>query len=300
MDESDEIYEGMTKMSWDEIGGMPFEKNRNFEFWLHELITLIESALSSSELLAVRESLAIGTLKRRDFNAMCIKSLDGWHAIVINYGLFMYLNLFSRLSEAVRDPACVTYCDFGNKATLKSADYQGYLEYTVQQYAEHRTVYGPKIKLNKDGALMVGVHLLIGELLVLGHELGHFLNGDLEDKNNLEPHHEFTDVQMLVEDKDRVIEMRADIKGYALMKDCMEKNMPETAKQAMLFNGLMSFMDAMYFVTLDKGRSHPTTIERTVGIAKHFYGQRIADIAARSFEDREATFQLFGELTRLG
>ena len=301
-DRSDKGFDRMTKEALRQHGATISDDNFfefKFEPVMDDLTSTLMSALSPSELLKTRQLLAIGALESNEFNAMCIRSQDGWYAIVINYGLFMYLNMYFKLQAAFTNPKAVVYCNPGKVENLVSADYKRYFEHLVEQYQRYGAACGPKIKLNEGSTFTCGLQLLSAELFVLGHELGHFLNGDLEDEANLEPHPKLRDVRILVQDRDREIENQADITGYRLLKEGLKTRFPKiqhTELDNYVFGLVMNVMDALYFVTSDQGNSHPTSIERMVSIARHYYGERIAELVSRSFKDQAIMTQLFGEL----
>jgi hypothetical protein len=242
--------------------------------------------------------LAIGALEHADFNARCFRSHDGWYAIVINYGLFIYLNTYFKLQAAIRDPKVVVYCDRGIVKSLKAADYHNYFDHFVNEYRLHGFSSGPKIKLDGGTSVIHGLLLLTGELLVLGHELGHFLNGDLENEDTLRRDDRLLNGRMLVQDSHREMEARADITGYGIVREALKPRLPDYGRDAFIFGTLLDVMDAMYFVTLDRQTLHPTSIERAIRIAKHFYGEKIADLVAQSFEQPAVIKQVIAELTR--
>jgi len=259
---------------------------RNYAPVIDFLVNKILLTLPESLRQRVTSSVAIGALHTGEVNAMCVKSPDKKYAILMNYGTMNLLHKYYKLMFGSFDPRAVTYCNRKDATELTTDDLRAYAKELIQSYTAHRVPYGAMIKLDPASPLAVSdaMFLTVSELFIICHELGHFLNGDLDRDENFSLLNRDSWLKRFNDNKKLDVEYKADITGYKLLEQILEKQLGLQDKRFTLLS-VMTLFDVLYLISGGKSSSHPNPLNRTLNISEHFYGAQLTEAIKQSYDD---------------
>jgi hypothetical protein len=142
----------------------------------------ILNALEKSVRDVTKPCIAAGVVENGKANAFIVKSPDGKYAIIFNSGLGIFLHKLFKITSGCVEPQSVTYCNRKSANLLTRGDMRAYLDEYINYYRENGVPRGPLIKLTQKASATAALQLNASELFILCHELGHFLNGDLDNE----------------------------------------------------------------------------------------------------------------------
>ncbi|MFV1884639.1 MAG: hypothetical protein ACMZ7B_09140 [Balneola sp.] len=224
--------------------------------YVNDLIPLLSKKQSSQ----IGKNISIGSVNSNNINAVCTTDGNGNYAVVVNSSIFKYLHKFGKILLALPNPSIITYCNRKNFKELTQNDLQKYLIELPKIYFAVNEPKGPMIHL-KDEFTFVHIKILeIAEKFIIGHELGHYFCGHLDDKSNTEIY--LNDLEKL-KNNNHKIEFEADDFGLNLINDKRNKFKTELIELAikLLFFGLDSLNPYA-------SESHPASIERMERLLK--------------------------------
>ena len=237
-------------------------------------------------------NIALGMLDTGEANDAIYKSQDGKYAILLNTGLMLLLNKFSKLIIAWNDPRLVTYCNRKPAKDLTVTELRGYLPELIETYKQHGVPYGARLKLQSSVAGRQSSLLHLSELFIVCHELGHFLNGDLEDEANFCAVEGKPGLKRFEENKDHAIEYAADATGFGLLKDVL-KILPNGSTPQNGLLAIINLFNLFYLLTDGDSHSHPNPRSRSVNIGRTYFGEEFADKLQKSYDDPTLLRSLF-------
>jgi len=265
------------------------KQNRAYDVLIKELRNDIFAIMTSDMRDKINSNVAIGALDTGEANAIIVRSLDWKFAILINYGLMTLLNKYLKLTCAKANPRLVIYCNRKEASKLSSADLQQYLEELIENYKLYSGPYGPMIKLaeSNQGMATVGLHLYLAELFIICHELGHYLNGDLNNVANFSAYRELDWVHKFTGKPGHQKEHRADLTGYELLQKIVKKNNPQLPRHVLLQSIVLlcTLLSLIYGDELSY--SHPSPTDRVLYIAENYYGHDFAENLRKGYEQPE-------------
>ncbi len=242
--------------------------------------------LDAKEVKIIKEKIAIGNAKIDSVRARLVK--DGnFYVIIFDFGLYIYLNKNLKLLYASQQPEDVIYCNRLEKDQFSKSIFREYRDELCQIYKGARRVMGAMILL-KPEVTLVGFQLYFIELFILCHELGHFFNGDLEDKNQTIPLSDNSDSQVLRDEYSQKKEFDADIKGFHLvLRILIKKN--ESGKSfihpQLILNTLIINFNILAELAPKESSTHPYPLNRLLHIIDVYYGQDAADFILKTYEE---------------
>jgi hypothetical protein len=231
--------------------------------------------------LDVTERCAIGPLANPSVNARCFRSAEGHYAIVLHHGLMALLHKHSKLLTAAVRPASVMYCNRQDPSTLTPETLVAWTEELGPIYRKFREVKGALVKLDLEASKVSTTMLTLGEAFVLGHEIGHFVAGHLEDESRFVadghfPWREFAPPNALHED-----EFEADRHGFDAMSDSFE-----SVPKPLLLGAVVSTFDALRLAGAGAAsNSHPSAMDRVHGLVEHNFSVETAALVRRWVDD---------------
>jgi hypothetical protein len=240
----------------------------------------------------VLPNVVLGVLDTGEANAAIYKSHDAKYAILLNTGLLLLLNKFAKLIVAWQDTSVVAYCNRKPAAELTLDELQSYLPELVATYKQYGAPYGALLKLNPSAIGRQSTLLHLSELFVVCHELGHFLNGDLENEELFCAVDGKPELRRFEENRDHAIEYAADATGFALLQDVL-KPTTEGFRPEYGLLGIINLFNLFYLLTEGESLSHPNPRARTVRLARHFFGDTFAKTLEDSFADPQLLRSLF-------
>jgi|GEM_PF-1244764 len=259
------------------------------------LSRVILPSLNSSTRSTIEGSIAVGSLDCREVNAIITVSNDSKYAILINTGLMLFLNKYYKLVFAEVNPKYVVYCDRGSPDMLGSSDYKSYRSELVHNYVKHKLPKGALVKLESSITARSGIALVVSEVFVICHELGHFLNGDLEDGGNLTPFLPDGSAMTLGENLAHAKEFSADHTGFDLLRQVAVKLFRDKPLDIQLLLAVGCLFDALIEIGQSESNSHPDPIDRVSNLAQRFFGLGVARTIRESYYSNSALEQLVAE-----
>lgn len=237
----------------------------------------------------ISSNVAIGALNTGEANAIIVRSDCKKFAILVNYGLMVLLNKFLKLTVAKGNPKLVTYCNRKEASELSAEDLQQYLDDLTWAYATFSAPYGPLIKLKESNESLGTVvhHLRMAELFIICHELGHFLNGDLDKDENFSAYLNLDWVKKFTGTSGHEQEHNADTTGYDLLRRVVTIDYPHLPERTplqsiVLLSCLLSLIHGD-----EPSPSHPSPTERVLYIARTFFGTEFTEELKKGYEQPE-------------
>ncbi|MBA4020283.1 MAG: hypothetical protein C0483_24240 [Pirellula sp.] len=252
----------------------------------------VYGSLAADMAARIVPNIAVGILDTGEANAAIFKSPDGKYAILLNNGLLLLLNKFVKLMIAWEDPGRVIYCNRKPAEELTVGELREFLPELVETYKQYGAPHGAMLKL---APYVVGrqsslLHLM--ELFIVCHELGHFLNGDLDNESDFCVVEDRPWLRKFEENKDHAIEYAADATGFQLLQTVLQA-IPGNFSPLNGLQAIILLFNLFFLLTEDESPSHPNPRTRSVRIARQFFGESFADALESSYENPELLRALF-------
>lgn len=244
---------------------------RDFTVHIEMLFKYIKDSLDARDLALVNESIAFGVIDNTYCNALCIKSPDNKFAILLYEGLMLLLNKYQKLLTAAHFPEKVLSCNRGSPSDLKSEDYRNFANELIDNYKNWGAAYGAMVHIDLNMYANLGCYLILQELFVLCHELGHFFNGDLNDDNNFYYLSRY-DWKIFDNNKDHLMELKADLRGFSLFEKAV-RNIFKELQRNYLIDVICSLFLLLGLINSNPSSSHPAPLDRLMNILKYFVGE---------------------------
>jgi hypothetical protein len=208
-----------------------------------------------------------------NFNASCFKIKgEKFIAVVFNSNLFELLNKWAKYHLAVNFPSAVYYENGENSPSHDSIYYKEKVVALKKSFCNEEDISSydlmldPKNLFVKDRYFYI---LYVSELFVLGHELGHIINGDVSDEKNynLQDNRQMIGKSALEHEK----EFNADLVGFKLVLSVLEDKMAEI-DNLVLMSIISSLFDFMSYLGATSSYSHPDPLIRNLRLIEQVYG----------------------------
>ncbi|PXX98808.1 hypothetical protein DF185_15640 [Marinifilum breve] len=274
------------------------EKYKNYKVEDDHLVTDLFNDVLSILTPTERDSLtnvAFGKIYNTKMNAFCAKSQDGLdnYCIVINEGLLMLLHKYGKLAVARENPENVSFCNRGKTSDFTSETYESWANELINNYKYYKAPVGAMLKLKPEGTAQHAFSLHFQELFVLCHELGHFLNKDLENKENL-TYLIASEAEVIEENKYHQIEFNADLYAFDLVSRVAKHKYNINSKYILPF--IIILFDTMAMINPNQGKKHPGAINRIMNIVENHWGKDIADEYLKTYEDVTTINDFFNKI----
>jgi hypothetical protein len=136
-----------------------------------------------------------------------------------------------------------------------------------------------KLELDQLTSESATLMLTLAEAFVLGHEIGHFLAGHLEDESRLVAHDRNPRLEFYAENSRHQDEFEADIYGFEVMRDYFEFEVPKS----MLLGALVSTFEALSLAGAgSESASHPSAHDRIRNVADAYFSADTTELVRRS------------------
>ena len=270
----DHEFDTLTKKKLKEVG-IDFPKVSQRIELLNNLISdqFNDILLSQERIISNKISLHIsaGVLETGEVNAFIAKGSKNIYAILMNSGLMTLLNKSIKLWVGSTDLKNIEYCNRKLPNELTYDDIKAMLFELFDNYVDTKIPRGAMIKL-KDKALGIySTTLHLSEAFVICHEIGHYLNGDLNETNSFVPIKSMPGLEKYDEGENHEKEFNADITGYRLFDKYVNKHHSEIDTNTRIF-AVICVMDLIGAISRDPSRTHPEAKQRTLNIIKKNYG----------------------------
>lgn len=257
----------------------------------------VNAALPPKHRESLGNAIAVGSLDQITVNALCIRSPEGFVAIVVNRGLLTFLNKISKLQVASAAEGSVLYCNRGPAQDITPAIASQWFLETCEHYRDTGKPLGPQIHLTPDATLRHNQQLHLWEIFVVAHELGHVISGHLEEGDTCRPSPTFGMLETYMENESHIQEVEADVVAYRLLRrhaQSMEGVKQELIDQQLLAAVTLLF-DLLFLIGAGDSKSHPNPLDRLCNIVAEVYGEDVAERLAKTYETRGLVKSFFSE-----
>lgn len=227
----------------------------------------ILASQSAEEKERIEQCLAIGSVDTGELTAFIAKGGVNIYCIVLSSGLMMLIHKSIKLIVASILPEEVIYCSGQDPSQFSARDYWLMYEEMVDIYGKTGFPRGALVKFGEK-ALLVSTPLLhLAESFVICHEIAHLLNNDVEDESEFVEVCNDSRLMKYIEDKDHAKELKADVTGYRLLSNYLNKAFPEMNSKVHMM-GIVTIMDVLASIGITESHSHPSPKDRVVNIAE--------------------------------
>jgi hypothetical protein len=251
---------------------------------LIELANVVEEPVSST----LNRHVTVGCLDHIDVNAFITRSDDGeWFAILFHRALLSLMTQHVKLVVAANHPSSVLYCNGVPPSTLSRADYIAMNVDMLKRYGATGEPHGIELKLaqKSEAATRVEFTLLLMNLFVLGHELGHYINGDLGNAAHFAKVKASSDAAVFSVNISHAMEFAADKVAFELLLRNLASKDPTFSARRVLDLAVTGFFDFLRDIDNRGSTTHPRPSDRLLAVVREFFGDAAADIMRKSFSD---------------
>ena len=282
-----EDFDAITKRDL-EKQGIPFEAGskgiENLEGIILQLFDEILKAQPAEIQRATEHSIGVGVMETGLVNAFIANGGGGCYAVIVNSGLMILLNKAIKLWVGASREGGITYCNRKPAEELSKSDIHEMLHELFFIYRETGIPRGPMVKVSDECLGIYSMALHIAEAFVVCHELGHYLNGDLNSDSGLASLPWCDGVEYYKGDSNHEKEHNADITGYGLLQRFVREKHSSLDADFLMF-GIVTVMDMIGAISAEGSPTHPDAKDRVVRIAQHFYGDEEAERWKASYKN---------------
>jgi hypothetical protein len=257
------------------------------------LVTSACISLTSDEKQQFESRVAVGSLDTGELNAVIVRSECGSYAILLHYGLFLFLDKYFKYLQGYHSPDSVAYCSAGDARQLTSSDYIGFASELVDAYKECLSPFGPLVKLRESERAIFSIHTDFCKLFVLCHELGHLFNGDLDEPSSVTPFRGLAGVMRLEGNRDHEREHAADIWGYGRMRSSIRHRSP-SIHDLLVISPVILLFTLFHQLCGGASKTHPHPLARTRRIVECYYDAAFQDEILRMYREGGVTRPIWG------
>jgi hypothetical protein len=215
-------------------------------------------------------------------NAKVFRSPDGRYFVVtINAALIDMLHKIGKIDAAISDPSTVIYCSRSPGVPRDRGYYEDLRKEYIAHFVETGRAQGPFILL-RDSVMAPWVFRLhVMELFIVGHEIGHILDGAFQPEALSDSFFSF------LPERAHRREHMADMIGFLCTLMALNKNdegMKNFQQSMRIFGAVNLLFDYFALIRFDATASHPHPIRRVYCLADHFFGPAITGAVERSYE----------------
>lgn len=141
---------------------------------------------------------------------------------------------------------------------------------------------GALVKLDREASQAASTMVVLAEVFVLGHEIGHFLAGHLEDEARLVPDERFPWLEFYAENSSHQDEFEADGYGFEAMRDHFEPAVPKP----ILVGALVSTFDTLSLIGAgEASATHPSARNRIHNLVEGHFSADTAMLVRQWIDD---------------
>jgi hypothetical protein len=257
-----------------------------YDWLVEQLMAEALHTLSPAQRADFQAHVAAGCLDHASFNARIISDRHANYAIILNKGLMLLLNKFLKLVAAAKEPSDVIYCNRGDYSTFASEDYLSMGDEVMACYAKTGEPKGPRIKfrVNSECAVFVAINLRWVELFIFCHELGHYINGDLQDSSKFVSWELDKSISAFYNSSSHECEFAADRFAFRQLLGIAARDTPSLPSLA-LVAPLVLIFDILRSVSDRESYTHPAPSVRLLTLIGEFFGKDAALIVGKSLSD---------------
>jgi hypothetical protein len=280
-------FDAITKRDL-EKHGIPFEPGskgiENFESIILQLFADILSTQPEEIQKSIETSVSVGVMETGLVNAFIANGGGGCYAVIVNSGLMILLNKALKLWVGGARKGGIIYCNRKPAEELSNDNIHEMLHELFSIYKETGIPRGPMVKVSDEclGTYSMALHL--AEAFVVCHELGHYLNGDLNSNFGLASLPWCDGVEYYKGDSNHEKEHNADITGYGLLQRFVHEKHSSLDDNFLMF-AIVTVMAMIGAISAEGSSTHPDAKDRVIRIARHFYGDEEAEKWEASYKN---------------
>jgi len=241
------------------------------------LNNIFTNFLDYEESKKFKEQIALGILLSDDLSASIYKAHNGHIAIIYNHALIEVMKTHLSFMIAVNMPENVQYTSLGNVENISSTEYmtehQAFLEDIMNNGKPTQTI--AKFKFSGIAKMILTYEMYTFDFFIIGHELGHFFNGDLDDDNVFKTYTQEANFSKYTNNVSHRQEFIADIYGIKICKKIFPKINFGFNFNLSIEHILKSTIDFFYLVSIinpTSTKSHPNPKDRASALIDEFLG----------------------------
>lgn len=289
---------GVRQSDFDEITkqdlqkhGLAFEYGdkgtENLDRIVLSLFNDIVAAQPEESRTQITSSVGAGVVEAGRVNAFIARGRRSCHAVIVNSGLMVLLNKAIKLWIGGSREGGLVYCNRKPFNEITIVDIQEMLEELFDVYRSTGVPRGPMVKVSEECMGIYSLTLHIAEAFVISHELGHFLNGDLDTGSGVAILPWCEEVEYYKGDSNHEKEHNADITGYEILRNYVRRKY-EGIDDDFIMMGVVAIMDVVGAISKGGSNTHPDAKERVIRIAHHFFGEEVASKWRTSYDSKAA------------
>ena len=244
---------------------------------------------------------AFGSLDNMLVNAMCIRSPNGFIAVVVNSGLMAFLHKLIKLQIGAATPEKIIYCSREAPRPLTAQIMNGWIEEITDHYKRTGVPRGLQIHLTDEAAEQGAIQLGICETFVLCHEIAHVLLGHLNRNDLWSPHESFGMLESFRENESLQMEADADVLGFVITREFVHRRIFRANNSTipwddrLLILTITLLFDTFSMIGFVETSTHPDPRERILTIVSNVYGADFAKKLEGTYHGSVSAFELFQE-----
>ena len=237
----------------------PGHQKNHYDELIRSYVNELGKGLTENQKVHLESKISIGSVNTNDINAVCTTDKNGNYAVVVNSSLFTYLHKYGKLLTALSNPSSVIYCNRKPHTELTKDDILEYIDILPKIYFEMDKVMGPMIHLNEQNTIVHMLILEMAEKFIIGHELGHYFKGHLDNSLNTEL---FLNQFEKLKNNNHTLEFEADDFGLELLQKSQDNSRPDEFNQMLINGGISLAFNGLNSLNPFASETHPAPIDR--------------------------------------
>lgn len=221
------------------------------------------------------------TIENRTINASVRRSSDHqYFGIFINSALINLLTKLGKLDQAVTNPECIVFCNRFPDSKPSVEEIKLMRNEMYQYFTTEKMAFGPYLIIKGIEQQSHFNKLNIQEKLIIFHEIGHFLNGDLFKGKEVQA------VKKGFANISHQREFHADLVGFGLLLMLEKKDGTLILERRLdILFAIIALFDVMYGLQGVETDSYPHPLDRLMFLIENFYGAQFAEIVHKTYSD---------------
>lgn len=234
----------------------------------------------------------LSSVETEDINADIHKSYcNNFFAIFLNSSLISLLSKVQKLTLAQINPGCVEFCNRISERKPNKEELSEMRKEYFKYFKENKLSYGPFLVLNKEMSIQYILQLSLQEKFIFYHEIGHFLSGDLFEKDSEIKDFIFENEENILYRKEYFADM---IAFHLLLKSEKKESVSLSPKDRIrILITITALFDVFHELQDKVSDTHPEPLKRLFCICDYFYGVEITEILAESYSNKAELIKLF-------
>ncbi len=270
------------------LGVVGFDPQSFFDSFLSRTAVDIAELLIGPFRDEIPRIVSVGTCDNMEVNAfICRHPSARVYAVLVNRGFISVYNHYSKLIAAANFPGDVLFYQGISLAGLGPRTFSQAAQRMLAEYRDGHEVVGPELKLKLKSHAHSRTEFVLHNIywLVVGHELGHYVNGDLEDLHSLVEVPGMAAAVRVASTGSHDREFRADEFAFDALLRRVARDEPKFPARRLLDLSVTLFFNLMREISDRGSASHPPSSERLLRIVHTFFGERARAIMQASFSD---------------